>query len=505
MKLSCLLASSWMLAVQAEVLVPARLSFAELMNDGDSSSSSSSLLKVLQEVGMVSITHIPQFPKHQALNAIPGCIQESQATVSEMYADGTVRRSLGTQWTGVDAHDESGHVTMMNHGSDAQDCQVLEDQLATLRTTASTIAKAFAQVLVQSLHLEGTPLLLDHQDPTKTFSLVDIINQGDHIEHFHAYESSSSSTFEESSSARTIEWHVDQGLFLIFTPGMIQNEATDGFWVRLADGSERMVEFDASQDDMVILLGDGVDQYVNAKLLGEKNAARPLRAVPHALTMPSATIEHPRVWYGRMVLPPPSAQHPLYEDLSYGALKEAMAAPQDAGDAALSLGCSSTMRVLAGHEAGNETDDDGCGDGEFPCWHRCMNITEGETATDCENQGLELLCVTQVDEQRFLWDNTHNSIFFPGCANSNSTPVYVTPCPAGQVKNADDECECANGHEIDEDGGCGHDHGDCEEGEIKDASGHCVKDPSSSAFGMNGNGLTMMMVGLASALFMVSA
>ena len=50
------------------------------------------------------------------------------------------------------------------------------------------------------------------------------------------------------------------------------------------------------------MLGDGVEQYFNPKYDGP-----PLRATPHAMTMPEHEQGQARAWYGRMFLPPDEA------------------------------------------------------------------------------------------------------------------------------------------------------------------------------------------------------
>jgi hypothetical protein len=64
----------------------------------------------------------------------------------------------------------------------------------------------------------------------------------------------------------TIEWHTDQGLFLVFTPGVFADstaedsasnllDTTEGFYIELADGTYFPVKLDI-QDNLVIMLGD---------------------------------------------------------------------------------------------------------------------------------------------------------------------------------------------------------------------------------------------------------
>merc|ERR1712029_933514 len=100
---------------------------------------------------------------------------------------------------------------------------------------------------------------------------------------------------------------------LLFTPGQQDGKATEGFYIQLKDGSSVEVDFDAAKDDLVIMLGDGVDAYFNNKLFDKDGPSKELRSVPHALKLESssgtstAASSRPRIWYGRMVLPPNNA------------------------------------------------------------------------------------------------------------------------------------------------------------------------------------------------------
>ena len=412
--------------VASAAFTPARVSFDDLMQGREEATDV--IASALASVGMVSVTNIPGFTKAQALASIPKCIQQATTTFLEDYNDGTQRESLGSRWSGMQ------NQKSVEHGTTHDDCMEFEKETAVLTSTASKLAKVFANTIESSFDIENAPILQDYNEKSKDFTLSDIVDEGEHIEHFHSYTRSENS----DEAADTIEWHVDQGLFLIFTPGQLQNQLTDGFFIRLPDGSEPMVQFE-TQDEMVLMLGDGVNQFVNHA------THKTLRAVPHALRM-SPTADEPRVWYGRMVLPPLSAQHPQ-EDLSYGDVQSAM----DLGRSN-SIGCSSQMRVLSGGLVCDEA-------GTHPCWHRCMNVTEGETADDCTAKDETLVCLTVEAGERVLWDGaTHSPIFYPGCA-SNTSEVYV-PCQGNATKDENLECQCNDGFTEDDNGNCVEDSDD---------------------------------------------
>ena len=259
-----------------------------------------------------------------------------------------------------------------------------------------------------------------------------MVENGEHLEHFHSYQATRKTP--PNDQEETIELHTDQGLFLVFTPGLLvsENEAgylTGGFLIQLQDGSLAEVEF-SNKDDFVIMLGDGVNQYVNPKL---KSGDKPLRATPHALTMPQHNKDEARVWYGRMVLPPADAVHPQHNDdeMTFGELRQVMIdasiSKQDHADDALSLGCSSTM-------VARQLEETTCEGDTLLCWHRCMSTTEfGVSEEICANQNLSMMCINPRGQ---LWDNTHGD-FYPGCIDPSSE--IATPFPTLPTYPRDDE------------------------------------------------------------------
>ena len=110
--------------------------------------------------------------------------------------------------------------------------------------------------------------------------------------------------------------HTDQGLFIAFTPGMLtgttKNDVSSmgGFYIEQKDDSQAEVDFNPS--DIIIILGDGVDQFVNH---GLKDGVPHLRVTPHTLTVSNHGKDQSRVWYGRMVLPLSGAVHPKHYDV----------------------------------------------------------------------------------------------------------------------------------------------------------------------------------------------
>jgi len=96
--------------------------------------------------------------------------------------------------------------------------------------------------------------------------------------------------------------HVDDGIFLAFTPALEAGESR--FLVERGDDEQVRVAF--HEDALVFMFGFGADKLLKPKM--RAGATFTPRAMPHALIVaPSAAGTPPRAWYGRMVREPPGA------------------------------------------------------------------------------------------------------------------------------------------------------------------------------------------------------
>eukprot|EP00959_Pyramimonas_sp_CCMP1952_P046982 980897-Pyramimonas_sp.AAC.1 len=127
-------------------------------------------------------------------------------------------------------------------------------------------------------------------------------------------------------------------MFIAFTPAILVEDSDDGkdahvtplpagsFYVQLLDGSTVTMDFGSTGDVLVLMLGDGVDQYFNNKL----TRGPFLRSAPHGMVMPAHSESQHRVWYGRMFLPPMDALSEKH-GISFGALRKRMIEDVHAG------------------------------------------------------------------------------------------------------------------------------------------------------------------------------
>ncbi|CAJ1965797.1 unnamed protein product [Cylindrotheca closterium] len=426
---------------QAAAYSPVRISYEALENG----TAEDVLRQALTEVGMISITHIPSFQsnKMETLKLLPKCMDEAsnddQSTttastttiVEHTFGDGTRRRTMATHNVGTSAsssllvpqaaHDDNDddHSSSSSSKNHYYYCQEFQAVSQSFRETVGHVMDTFANELAIALDLDASKTLLREDDDNKNnnnddgqggqvYNLRNIFGQGEQLEHFHCYYKDNEKKNDTQEEEETIEWHTDQGLVLAFTPGLIDGEPTEGFHVQLKDGSTEMVDFDHT-DDLVFLMGDGVNQYVNGALLEEEENNKPLlRALPHALQMPSTTTEDlPRVWYGRMVLPPPNAKHPTHPSMTFGEIRQDMIAEDTS-----SIGCSHNL-------VARELQDTTCEEGLAAyCWHRCMNLTDyGVSDQICEEQNKTLAC---MNDEGYLWPYTHDMQFKLGCASPDA-------------------------------------------------------------------------------------
>ena len=181
----------------------------------------------------------------------------------------------------------------IKHDADDSNACVSFSAVSTeMRSIIGQVTKDFSSVLSSMLDID-TPIMETRDGyPFKEFK--DVVENGEHLEHFHSYQNYGSNY---DGDINTIETHTDQGVFIVFTPGKVVNKndssskISDGFYIQMQDGSNSMVDF--NEKDLVFMLGDGIQQYINPKISSE---GRKLRATPHFLCAPSHGENEARVW-----------------------------------------------------------------------------------------------------------------------------------------------------------------------------------------------------------------
>lgn len=391
----------------SNVWSPQQLDYRSLVVHDGTSLIDADVTSVLQSsllsrgaVGMLSLTNaIPQSSKRAMYDAMAECYLTSDSAKDVMYPDGTKRSTwAASALTSIAA------------------CDMLKEAAEPVRKLVGEATKNVALRLETMLtaHNEGSPLIFPKQGGALQdgYSVHEIISKGEQLDHFHVYSSTDAST---TSQVKTLDWHTDYGFALAFLPGVMSKDGeytpSEGFYIKMPDGLTQEVTF-AKDDDIVILLGDGVAHINNAI---STNGVE-LRAVPHSFIMPEAQDDSLRLWVGRMMLFPLDAMHSILEQ-SFGDVQNELNSDPSFHlgtnvDVGYALGCSHSQelspRLLAGDDMMNCTED------QFMCWHACFNNTEELSPSGCEANGQQLACVDSTDGVT-LWDGTHNPKWSPGC------------------------------------------------------------------------------------------
>eukprot|EP00573_Skeletonema_grethae_P002749 CAMPEP_0201686574 /NCGR_PEP_ID=MMETSP0578-20130828/961_1 /ASSEMBLY_ACC=CAM_ASM_000663 /TAXON_ID=267565 /ORGANISM="Skeletonema grethea, Strain CCMP 1804" /LENGTH=503 /DNA_ID=CAMNT_0048170643 /DNA_START=33 /DNA_END=1544 /DNA_ORIENTATION=- len=443
------------------VVNPSRITFESLGRiDNDSL-----LVEALGTDGFVSVTNIPGFKqsKHSLMSNLHSCMMGlgDDAVAAHYFDDGTIRRSFATATlpeVGAQPIKSLEDLELLS-----EYCQSLQGELSSFRSSVEATTKLFSQKLSTEMGVYlQTPLMTSNVDGVVYDSISEVVAGGEHLEHFHSYQKDS---FSGDAEATTIELHTDQGFFIAFTPGLIassqdptkQLKLSDGFYVQDRYGEKAAVKF-SEEDDLVFMIGDGANQYINNNFVGSTDAT-PLRSTPHALSFPAQIDSSDvRVWYGLMVLPPNNALL-RSSGLTHGEVREALMDASTSGDS-ISLGCSSqdmkavihTSRHLSGpSEILNCTSD------ELFCWYRCQPLDD-ELKT-CADRDLSLEC---VDSQGQITEPAQHNGAAPACYNS--TAMHTHDEEDGHDHTHDD----GDDEHTHDDGDDGHTHDDGDDGHTHD-------------------------------------
>lgn len=360
--------------------------------------------------GILAITGIPRFAglREKALQQAHACIVRSPRAQLIELSDGTIRRTLAAS-----SSIATGRRTI-DHGSDSEACRTFARTSQTFREMVGDVTDVFTKRLSRVLDIEESVHLLRSQTGTYR-TLEQVVAGGERLEHFHSYRLPSNSA--DSEDSKTIDFHVDQGVFIAFTPAILVDESSDlsprgsttgSFTVRTKDGEELEVEF--PQDSLVLLAGDGFNQYIN-----KKHGGMHVHTPAHAFRMPSHASGLHRVWFGMMQLPPKDA---VSEEsgLTFGNIREQVVeASRSGGKAdALALGCSRRLAPVTPTCAGNQV----------YCWHRCMNHSATVSPSACAAKFTGFNCTSQFD-QIYRSKDGHGD-YNPAFTNSTS---FVTKRP----------------------------------------------------------------------------
>ena len=264
---------------------PSRISFNSLLNgvSDTTTSSNSILLDSLTSDGIVSITNIPSFQQTKIalmsnLHACMMSVNDGDDVPTQLLDDGTIRRSFATSTLpngvgpqSIKTLDEYEQTLRGSNSKLSTSCQHFNDHLASFRSTVDLVTMKFAERLSVEMGTSLPKPLLSSSSNDGHGSydnIKEIVEGGTQLEHFHSYQKQEEGNKKNGGEdeTTTIDFHTDQGFFIAFTPGLkiysdtSQNiELSDGFYIQDSNGDKLLMEF-TSDDDLVFMLGDGVNQ-----------------------------------------------------------------------------------------------------------------------------------------------------------------------------------------------------------------------------------------------------
>mmetsp|Transcript_1610 Transcript_1610/g.2134 ORF Transcript_1610/g.2134 Transcript_1610/m.2134 type:complete len:690 (+) Transcript_1610:62-2131(+) len=423
---------------------PDHISYSNLSKDASIfySSAPEPLLTALTSEGLISVTGVPGFAslKRSMMQWLHACImdqgQDAEHVLETIQKDGTIRRAIASVTVPGPGGDQDFNFLQSEDLSNS--CQNFSKNLKTFRNQVAEVTALFAQRLNDEMaSMYDMPLMFTEDGSHNFDDIKNVIFSGDHLEHFVTYQKLPESSSSKEQQSATIDFHTDQGFFIAFAPGLMVShsnlnpnldepvqEAID-FLIEKRDGTHAHVHFDY-EDDLIFMMGDGVNQYINPKLKKDGiSNVRLLRATPHSIELSTHDDNLARVWYGRMILPPQLA-YSERDGRSYGEVRSLLSAGiEDRDDIPAGLGCSSTEHraLSAGHGGGGTP---ACDDGYLFCWARCMSLTDYgiDSEETCTDQALQLQCVNPRDQKSS--GHAHGD-YYPACSNTVANVTAATP------------------------------------------------------------------------------
>jgi len=296
-------------------------------------STSAQLLYTLSNLGIVAISNIPGYKEAriQALSDLENnCLIDTNGAdiqTSTYMIDGSMRRTAGTST-------KSGKPDRLSMKS----ISTCDKTTSLLRSLVDLTSRALFNSLDLAIgrkqqfnenensdqNIETETASSSLMDSSKGFqynSFDDLINNAEHLEHFHQYESTQHKNENNNNEfwSPALNMHTDSGLLIGMTNGFQSSSNNDkkknGLYIELPQGG--IYHAECPDDTLIFMVGQGGASWLNS------NSGLKLRAVPHALVLPwqqqppsssekneisLKNIEKQwRSWYGRMFLPPRDA------------------------------------------------------------------------------------------------------------------------------------------------------------------------------------------------------
>jgi hypothetical protein len=263
----------------------------------------------------LAIQNIPGFKqvRRNALSKVGEITSKQHETVTtKVLPDGTKRRTLASEFAAGHGREKFSAKISTESSEDKL------EELDTLQTAVDEVAGRVSVALDSALQVND-PFFHDRAFQSTSGksgeswdSFGDIMHGGSYLEHVHSYASDSAKSADAPSA---LEYHTDAGLFILFTPALYSDDVHDrlekpaDFRFKDSRGNEHAIIVQQSSgnaaadtvtqrgaltvhtvapDTMILMIGQGSEQYLNAHLDKTISGGRALRAVPHSLTVTNA-------------------------------------------------------------------------------------------------------------------------------------------------------------------------------------------------------------------------
>lgn len=386
------------------------------------------LRTTFREVGLLRIKDVPNYveTKEKVWKSLVSCLEGTSSSSTTELMDGTRRTSLARSpdmdWTFPS--DQKECQDFVHASQYFQDIIQHVTQVITHRIDALLLSSS-------STKRNHVPLYESSSSSSSSYwTFSDVIQSNDYLEHYHMYETASSSF---KTQRKALDVHTDMGLFLLFAPGQwimdsynsIQNyKSNKEFHIQLPNGVIQPIQFE--EDDLVLMLGQAL-QDLQPQLF---------RAVPHSLQFSK---QGRRLWFGRMMLPPSDSIVPSTEktELTFGQLRQQhQQQPQE--KTTMMVGCGSSPssnnimvpRLLSGHGHSNHTNHTNqCHHNQLYCWMACRNLTDYDITgpEQCTSDGKKLKCIDTSTKKVWTVADSHTPSAKPMCvADDQSSSSFFT-------------------------------------------------------------------------------
>lgn len=240
------------------------------------------VLRALTTSGLLKV-RLPTSHREEAMEGLCRCVERSDMDTFEQIRlnDGkTDRISIGASTVGT---------TPLPVPNLEELCGVdTMEAIENLRDDVAAASDAFVTAFDKLVGNQNA--LLQDSNGKSYFSLEQIRQSANHLEHFHVYQKDENSDVRSDhmmDDSHALEWHTDAGLFLSFVPAWDCKSGTSSEGTFLFKDGQNIISPSFRDDEIVLMMGAGAENWLSSSI--------DLKATHHAVRLTEGSI---RSWYG---------------------------------------------------------------------------------------------------------------------------------------------------------------------------------------------------------------